>query len=32
MDQEDPITLRRVTMKFGDFKAVDSMSLSIKKN
>lgn len=32
MDMADPITLRRVTMKFGDFKAVDSMSLSIKRN
>lgn len=32
MDLEDPIKLRRVTMKFGNFKAVDNMSLSIKKN
>ena len=28
----DPIQLKRVTMKFGDFTAVDQMSLSIKRN
>lgn len=32
MNMEDPIQLRRVTMKFGGFKAVDSLSLSVRRN
>ena len=31
-DTKDPIQLRNMTMKFGDFKAVDNLSLSIKKS
>lgn len=29
---EDPIQLKRVTMKFGNFKAVDDLTMSIKEN
>lgn len=32
LDESDPIKLKRVTMQFGNFKAVDRMSLSIKEN
>ena len=31
-DASDPIKLKNVTMKFGNFKAVDNVSLSVKKN
>lgn len=31
-NEKDPIQLRNMTMKFGDFKAVDNLSLSIKKS
>ena len=32
MNKEDPIQLNRVTMKFGDFTAVNTMSLSIRQD
>lgn len=31
-DKADPIKLKELTMQFGDLKAVDSLSLSIKKD
>ena len=31
-NSQDPIQLKKVTMKFGTFKAVDQMSLSIRQN
>ena len=32
MNSNDPIQLKSVTMKFGGFRAVDRLSLSIQEN